>query len=183
MSQRRLASLPSLGSLCLLVAVVACGGDGGSGDGLERDDVVGLPAGDATGSAASGTYDLEMTIVACGGTCPVLRVGPARIATCDIGDVDYPTFEVVQTDGRLDLDAFGLVLEKLDGGLDADGSFVVGGWGTRNSGSLAVAILGSGVLAGARLTGTALARAVGDVDGQWVDCTAQYELEGDRLDR
>ena len=166
----------SIAMLCLLAACT----DGSSPYGPDRDDVSDIPAGDATGTTATGEYELQLYTADCLGDCPVIRSGIFSVSLCDVGEVDEQTVDVTQTDGRLVMIGEGLQVERLTGGVDADGTFEVGGWGTQNGGDVEVAILSTGTLAGARFTGTAESRGHGSIDGQSIDCTAVYEVAGAR---
>lgn len=163
---------PLLFALALLAP--ACGSDG-----LERSDVEDLAPGDATGSDASGVYELELFARDCLGSC-LVRAGVITASLCDAGELATEIVEVTQTDGRLVMDSAGLVVERITGGIDADGSFEVGGFGTQYGGSVAVAVYSSGTLEGDRFTGTAQSRGSGSVEGNSIDCTAIYEISGVR---
>jgi hypothetical protein len=156
----------------------ACGGAP-----LERDDVTSIPSGDAVGSEASGDYDLELRISDCVGRCPVIRVGVFSFSLCDVGTIDRDVVTVSQQDGDLIIYTQNLLIERLTGGLYADGSFEVGGWGTQYGGEVEVIMRGDGTLAGDRLSGTALSRGHGRIEDQRFDCTAVYELSGERVSR
>ncbi|MBK9034858.1 MAG: hypothetical protein IPL61_26945 [Myxococcales bacterium] len=161
------------------LAALALGCGGGPGDLLERVDVADLPPGDATGADATGSYDLTLYTSACAGRCTV-KVGSFTASLCDVGEVDHGGADVTQTDGRLVLDTSSLALDRLAGGLDGDGTFVVGGWGTQQGGAVEVLIRADGALADGAITGVATARAHGAVDGQAIDCTSSYEVTGAR---
>jgi len=158
-----------------IVVVAACGGAAGD---LEPEDVSALPDGDAIGVAASGSYELELYTTGCLGKCPVIRSGFGAVSLCDVGELDYPEVDVTQTDGHLDMVTYGLFPDRLAGGLYADRSFVVGGWGTRYGAT--VVVRAEGALAGESITGTAHARQYGSYDGTDFDCTTVYELTGER---
>ncbi|MBZ0231676.1 MAG: hypothetical protein K8M05_04950 [Deltaproteobacteria bacterium] len=159
-----------------MAVLAACGG-GAVGD-LEPEDVSALPEGDAVGTAASGSYELELYTTACVGRCPVIRTGLGAVSLCDVGELDFPEVDVTQTDGHLDMITYGLFPDRLEGGLHADASFVVGGWGTRYGAT--VVVRADGTLAGETITGTAEARQYGSYDGTDFDCTTVYELGGER---
>lgn len=166
-----------------LMLLVACAGDERgtvAGGGLSRDDVENIPPGDATGSAASGEYEVEMLTIACHGTCPVLHEGPFSSETCDVNQEDFADLEVTQADGAIVMNADGLIVDRLAGGIDADGSYVVGAYGTQGSGQVHVFVLGTGVLDGETFTGMSEAHAVGLYGDTVIDCTAIYELTGER---
>lgn len=173
-------SMPRLSSLCVtsvLALTAACGGDG-----LGREDVENLPAGSAVGSAASGTYALELVTRECRGRCPVIDGGWFEVSVCDVGEVDDAELVVTQTDGALEIAADGLVLERLEGGIDDDGGFTVGAWGTEHGGDMTIAIRSDGTFAGGRITGSAESHGQGEIEDTRVDCTAIYELSGQRTD-
>jgi hypothetical protein len=159
-----------------LVVVAACGG-GAVGD-LEPEEVSALPDGDATGMAASGNYELELYTQDCVGRCPVIGTGLGVVSLCDIGEVRYPEIDVTQIDGHLDMKTYGLFPDRLEGGLNADASFVVGGWGTRYGATIVVRA--EGTVAGETITGTAETRQYGEYDGTDFDCTIVHELRGTR---
>ena len=158
-----------------IIALVA----GCAGGGLQRSDVEDLPAGDAVGTAASGDYGLELYTRSCSGTC-LVHSGGFTASLCDVGQIDDTTLTVTQQDGALVMQSDGLVLDRLTGGLDADGTFDVGGWGTQQGGEVEVEVRSSGTLAGDAFTGTAESRGHGHVGGEHVDCTARYDLSGAR---
>ncbi len=165
-----------------LVLLAACGGGDPSvpGGGLARDDVDHLPAGTGTGTAASGEYRVEMLTIDCLGTCPVVHSGPFSASTCDVDQLDHPDLDVTQTDGALVMDAEGLVVDRLAGGIDADGRYVVGAYGTQASGDVDVFVRSTGTLDGEHFTGMAESHGVGSVNGTAIDCTAIYEVTGER---
>lgn len=156
---------------CSLAA--ACSGD--DGDRLERPDVDGLPVGTATGAAATGSYELTLVTTACAGSCRI-----STISLCDVNDADDASVEVTQDDGALVMLADGLVLDRLSGGLDADGQFLVGGWGTEQGGDVEILVQSQGTVADGHITGTATARAHGSYDGHGFDCTTVADVTGDR---
>jgi hypothetical protein len=158
-----------------VVFVAACGGGG-----LAREDVADLPPGGGQGASASGSYDIELYTRSCSGKCSI-EVDGFTFGLCDVGEVDTASLEVTQTDGRLVMDADGLVLDRLSGGIEADGGFTVGGWGTEEGGAVEVRVLSTGSLTGAVITGTAETRAVGSYEGESVDCTAIFDVTGARL--
>ena len=120
------------------VLLAACGG----ADPLDKDQVVGIPAGTARGTAASGTYAAHLQVTACSGTCT------PRV--CEVGSQ-----------------------------LDADGGFVVGGWGAL--GALEASIRSEGTWTGDGLTGSYDLRVVGTDAGQAIDCVGESALVATRL--
>ncbi len=123
MVKTALRTLAVLGSLC-----AACQGDSlevGGDQVLEREDVEGLPPGDASGDAASGAFivgALEQRSCRCD--------GPDEFGLCDLS-LGATGIWLVQDDGALQLQLLDALtaLEDivLEGGIDSDGAFVVGG--------------------------------------------------------
>ncbi len=146
------------------VLLAACGG----ADPLDKDQVVGIPAGTARGTAASGTYAAHLQVTACSGTCT------PRV--CEVGSQLDADAAVTQVDGRLTFDAGGV---PLAGGIDADGGFVVGGWGAL--GALEASIRSEGSWTGDGLTGSYDLRVVGTDAGQAIDCVGESALVATRL--
>jgi len=165
-----------------LIALMAtgCGGDGGGY--LAKKTVTGLPAGDATGSDFSGEYDVELYTSDCSGACPTIDYGLFTWSICDVGDKDSDYVTVLQTDGRLQVDSDGgLVVTRLSGGINADGSFDVGGWSTEAGGDVTITARAAGTISDAGISATAKARAVGKAEGEFINCTATYEITGTEL--
>jgi hypothetical protein len=154
---------------------------GTPGDGLVPADVFEIPSGDAVGAAASGEYDLETYTTACLGNCSPVRIGLSLVSLCDVGDTDYPGVDVTQNDGKLAMITFGIFPDRLDGALDASGTFTVGGAGTRYD--VPFVLLATGTLLADELVGTVESRTYGTIDGQSFDCTAVAELTGVRAVR
>jgi len=100
----------------ILVALVGCGDSGLRT--LTRDDVSGLPAGDATGTAFSGQYLVTSHHAeACRcrkGSCATLTFSPGQ------------TLLVTQTDGNLQLVEEQTSSSTIAGGVDRDGHFWAG---------------------------------------------------------
>lgn len=161
-----------------LSTMAACGG----GSDLDRDAVTNIPPGDATGSAASGSYSFDLYISKCSGTCPLITVGLSTLSTCDVGFRDTADVTLTQSDGRIQIDSQDLLVTRMTGGLDADGSFDVGGYGTQLSGAIDITTRAHGVLAqDGSVTAQNRTRAQGNVNGTKVDCTATYDVTGHKL--
>jgi hypothetical protein len=111
----------------------------------------------------------------------MVRNGNLTGSACDVGEVDTAILAVTQRDGALDMDADGLIFERLEGGLDADGRFTVGGYATAQAGAVIAMVLADGALTAEGFTGTATQRAHGSASGLDFDCTAELELTGRRL--
>lgn len=108
------------GALLLVMAVggivsVGCGDDRLRT--LSQSDVVGIPAGDATGSLFAGQYMLTR---AWKGPC---RCRAGSCATLNLG---LGSATLMQTDGALQLLNNNPGAVSCDGGIDSDGSFVCG---------------------------------------------------------
>jgi hypothetical protein len=161
----------------LALALAGCG----SSDTLTREEVENLPAGDATGTSISGDYELEFYTTACKGMCPLIDMGLYSISLCDVGHTDDASVSVTQTDGRLVIIGSSLMVQRMEGGLDQDGSFQVGGYATQSSGSVEVATLSSGSInPQSQLSATAETHAWGAIDQTQVNCTALFEITGQR---
>jgi len=161
-----------------LLVLAACSGDR-FGSGLAYDDVENIPAGTGTGMRASGEYEIELLTVDCRGRCPIIHAGIFSESTCDVNELDDSGVDVTQTDGVLAMDADGLLVDRLTGGIDADGSFVVGAWGTESG--VNIFVRSTGTLDGDRFTGTAETHGIGIVNDATIDCTAIYEITGERV--
>jgi hypothetical protein len=160
-----------------VVGALALAGCGSGLQDLTRDMVEDLPAGDATGSAASGTYSLQLYTTRCRGTCHV-TVDGFSASFCDVGQEDDTMVTVTQTDGALALSSSGLILDRLTGGLFSSGHFVVGSWGTQNGGTVEVEVEAIGDFTGDAYSGEAVSYGHGSVDGHDIDCMAEYEITG-----
>lgn len=146
---------------------IACGG--GADGPLDKDGVTGLPTGSGTGAAASGSYQAELRTLGCSGTCPT--------GSCREGSVASGTLSLVQRDGYLSMTAAGALLE---GGIDADGAYLVGGWTTIQSGAVQQAFRSDGVYTGNGFSGAIEARRWGTLEGQAVDCTESGTITATR---
>ena len=164
----------------LLAALLALScGDGE--DSLDKDKVTNIPPGTAKGSAYSGEYRVTLTTTSCAGTCPVFLGG--LYAICKEGASDTENATVTQQDGKLTVHSKGLMVNSVSGGVNADGNFDVGGFGTQQSGKVAVTARVSGTIAkSGAITGTARTRGNGVVNDGATDvtiaCTASYALSG-----
>lgn len=163
--------------IACFVGLVACGG----GAGPTAEDVTDLPPGDAIGSDASGSYDLETVTVMCEGSCEPVAVFGAVISPCDVGDRNDAVALVEQTDGALQIDVENVLwASRLEGGIYSDGSFTAGGLKTELGGQIEFIALTSGTMSGGTWTSELTLRSVGDIDGQDRDCTATVEVSGTR---
>ena len=157
-------------STLLLVAsgsvLLACGT---TDDSLDREAVSNLPTGSGIGTTASGNYEAEIRTTGCSGTCPA--------GSCREGAVASGTLAVIQRDGYLSMTAYGGLLE---GGIEKDGSFDVGGWTTVQAGALQQAFRSSGVHTGNGFNASIEARRWGSSEGQDIDCTESGIISGTR---
>jgi hypothetical protein len=145
---------------------------------LQRDDVTNLPPGTAVGSAASGRYEVESYTSECAGRC---RAGEGWLSfvVCDVGNRDQEVVEVVQEEGRLQVDGGEhLFISRMRGGVDADGRFEVGGYGTEAGGSIEATGRLEGQLEGARVDAIFDVWVRGTYGDDVLDCKAQYEVAG-----
>ena len=160
-----------------LTLAAACGSDG-----LSENDVRDLPLGNASGSALSGTYDLQAITVSCSGSCAPVEVFGLIISPCDVGARNEEVAVVTQTDGELQVDIEdNLWASRLEGGIWNDGSFDVGGVKTELGGAARFISRATGFLNESGWTGELEVRSVGSFEGQSRDCTAIVEVEGARF--
>jgi hypothetical protein len=155
--------------LAAILLLSACGGDS-----LSPDVVTHLPDGDGTGSAASGSYVVEVYTSGCAGRCTV-----SSQSVCDIGQRRNGTLVVTQQGGHLRVEPqeTDLVLTRLDGGIWKDGHFDVGGLATQLGGAVVITARATGSIdAGGHFSGQAHAHADGQVEDEHLDCTAAFEI-------
>jgi hypothetical protein len=156
-----------------LALLVSCGGDASD---LDADAVTNLPPGDATGTAASGSYRMESVTTACGGDCST-TVDGFLYSACDVGTRLDDTARVTQDSGALQIDVDDNdCVSRLDGGLNSDGSYDVGGLRTQLGGQITITARGQGVFAGDTMSGTARLR----VTGRGLDCVIETDVDGER---
>jgi hypothetical protein len=163
-------------ALLLCSMAIACGG----GE-LSRSVVTTLPDGNATGSAASGSYLLSVSTTACSGACPTFKVLFFDVVICKVGDQNTATATVKQTEGRLEVDSTALLVEHLAGGINSDGAFDIGGAEKMSNDAVDVTVRARGtLLSDGQLSTEARAHGVGVVDSTSIDCTATYQIGGSR---
>jgi hypothetical protein len=163
----------------LLVLSVACSHDDSPG-GFSQEEVEDIPPGTAQGSLASGQYDVEAYTAACDGICGG-STGLYTFTICDVGDRDDQRVDVKQDDGRLQIDGDdSLFVSRMIGGIDDDGWFDVGGYGTEAGGSVEATGRLTGQVEGEDVSGVFELWVRGHWDGEPVDCRARYEVEGTR---
>lgn len=165
-------------SLILALAQSACSGDGD----LDRDVVTNLPPGNASGAAVSGTYRLQIHTSSCSGSCAVTVIGISW-RLCEVGDDDTETVKVAQKDGALEMTEIGssMYVDQMHGGINADGSFDIGGYEPQQGSSVAVAIRARGKIApDGTLVADVEGKGNGSYEGQTISCRATYEVTGQR---
>lgn len=165
----------ALGLALAVGALFGCGGDGE----LSTDTVTSLPDGTATGTAHSGRYRLTVVTTSCGGSCPKFQYGPFVMTICDMDDKSSDTVTLTQQDGHLTVtDASSFYVSRLEGGINADGSFDVGGTELQ-SGVVRVNARARGSIdASGGITGEVKAHGNGEAEGQSINCTGTYALSG-----
>jgi hypothetical protein len=157
-------------------------GCGSSSSDLSRGSVTSIPAGDATGTTASGSYHLDVLTQACAGDCSY-TVGGSRSSVCDVGVRQSATITVTQADGRLQVDAEDqtLYVSRLIGGVYRDGRFEVGGYATQGAGAVEILERVTGtVSAQGQLTATAEVAGHGAVGSDSISCTGTFAISGAR---
>jgi len=161
------------------IGLISCGGNSGLG----QKDVMDLPQGTATGNALSGVYEIELYAKDCKGKCRISYMG-TTVSYCDIGDKENDTVDVTQTEGRIqiDIDPGDFLVTRLEGGINTDGSFLIGGYATHFGGQGEVATLAQGSISTEGVfQGEIEAHLWGSAEGHSIDCTQIYDLSGSRL--
>jgi hypothetical protein len=158
----------------LLLALAGCGGDGLA---LDRDEVTSIPDGSGTGTAASGHWIGTLTTTSCSGRCLV-----SGFSLCDVGELDDYELDTVQTDGHLLLESDDLATPSMNGGIDADGSFRVGGYATELGGMVELLSETTGQVTGDTFTGTVIASSEGSYEDEAFACNVEYTTRGERTD-
>jgi hypothetical protein len=163
----------------VVMITAACGGGGGSfEEDLDPEVVTNLPAGDGTGTAATGDYDLVSVTTACAGDCLLggSDMDPG-FPICDVGTELTQTAHVEQDGGVLDIDVDDSeYVSQLAGGVNADGSFEVGGYITQNGGEVEVTSREVGTFDATSLSGTGRLQVIGGD----LDCLIEVDLDGTR---
>lgn len=160
-----------------VLALSACSDGGGHMSGADPGSVTDIPPGDGVGTSASGEWEAETLVVDCQGACPLV----AGDATCDVGHREGDDIVLTQEGGvlRIDLDETG-VPSRLTGGIDADGSFEVAGYGTELSGDVEIVALSEGQIVGDLLEGTLELWGTGAAGGETIDCFVEMEVVAER---
>lgn len=162
----------------LSVAILGCGD--GSSD-LSREAVTNIPPGSAKGTAFGGSYTMTLVTTTCSGTCPAMGI----LSVCSEGAKDTETATVTQKDGKLEMVSSGLMVNSVAGGINSDGNFDLGGYGTQGAGAVAITARVTGTIAtNGKVTGTARARGVGSVklgtETININCNGSYALTGNK---
>jgi hypothetical protein len=178
----------------LAVALSACVGGSDASDlagdagkptfDLSQSTVTSIPPGNAQGSALSGDYQITVYTTSCAGTCPLID----GISSCDVGHESIRAVQVTQVDGRLQTDDDELDVSRLVGGINADGSFDIGGFATQKSSAISVAERVTGTVGSADefhtpMNATVQERATGMAEGTSLDCLSTYSVSGTRVAR
>ena len=148
---------------------------------LDRDVVESVPEGDAVGNGFSGSYETVATDQACVGLCGPIATGGTTLLVCSPHAESVEWITTYQEDGalRIDLDddghiginLDGYVPVRLNGGIDADGAWDVGGYGTKFGGRLeSTARIRGTVPEGEPLSATVDLHVFGVVGEVEVDC-------------
>jgi hypothetical protein len=161
-----------VGSLALVVFGAGCD------DSLSEDAVTSIPAGNASGAALTGEYQLEWTTLECSGICARLKVSDLEsISVCDVGFRQRTTARITQTDGRLQLDVDdSLFAGRLSGGVNQDGAFDVGGIKTEAGQRLTLRSRATGTIDPASGAGEVRTYSTGRADLPEQRCESRHEL-------
>jgi len=169
----------------LVFACASSGSDSGDTVGahghLTQQEVTEVPPGDAQGEAWTSSYDAEVRTLTCTGTCGTGASSMLPASFCDVGDLDYEVFYFAQDDGLLEMEVSDPI-SYYRGGVDADGTLVMGGYATDLGGAVELLALVEGRFTGELLEGSATASILGTVDGQPIDCVGTYSVEAVRSD-
>lgn len=180
-----------LGTVLLGALVPGCDSEGPEpeameDDYLDREVATSIPDGDASGNTFSGNYQMRSTVVSCVGACGPIEIGGTTYAVCE-RDLEFVEWVSVYQDGgslRVDLDddghiginLNGYVPVRLLGGIDADGGWDIGGYGTKFGGTLESVARARGTV-DETLAGTLEVQSFGIVEGAEVDCHAVHDIE------
>jgi hypothetical protein len=150
---------------------------------LSPGTVSNLPAGTGTGSAASGTYSVTLNVTSCSGACTTTEFG-LTVPLCTVGPAGTATFALTQMGGRLTAQASGsstLYVTSFAGGINADGSFDIGGVATNVQGQpVTVSSRADGTIKGTAVNATVEALGTGTVNGSAISCTQTLTAIGSR---
>ncbi|MGH1347710.1 MAG: hypothetical protein ACRBN8_39510 [Nannocystales bacterium] len=154
---------------------------------LSRDVVESIPDGDAAGDTFSGSYQTRATVISCVGDCGPIETGGTSYAVCERDAESVEWITAYQEDGtlRVDLDddghiginLDGYIPVRLEGGIDSDGSWDVGGHGTKFGGELESTARARGTVGvGEPLEGTVEVHVFGVVAQTETDCYMTQRL-------
>lgn len=163
----------------LLLLALACGAgsdDTGADATLTQAEVTSVPAGDATGTAWSASYEAEVRTRSCSGTCGTGAASLVPVSFCDVGDLDHELFDFEQDDGLLEMEVSDPI-SYYRGGVDADGTLLLGGYATELGGAVELLALVEGRFEGDALAATATATMRGTVNDVAIDCVGTYDVE------
>jgi hypothetical protein len=119
---------------------------------------------------------MESVTTDCSGDCTTSFDG-AIYSACDIGTRLEDTVTITQADGALKIDVDDSdYVSRLEGGIDADGSFEVGGLRTQLGGQITITARTLGTFSGATMTATARLR----VTGNGLGCHIEADVDGAR---
>ena len=147
------------------------------GHDLDKSTVTSIADGDANGTAFAGEYEVEIHTSACEGACGPIESFGLAVTFCDVGETDHDQPNVTQTDGHVRMDTNAAVT-RMEGGIDAEGSFDVGGYATALGGAIEVTgrVTGRLDVGVHAMTAEASGWAQGVVDGHYIDCVGTYEI-------
>lgn len=150
----------------------------GCDDPLSESAVTTIPPGSAVGTTLSGDYQIELVTTSCEGVCAPVKVTELEtISVCDLGFRHRSKARVTQTNGALQLDVDDLLFaSRLVGGVDADGSFDIGGVKTEASQSLTLRTRFTGKLDAGSGLGTVRTYSTGRADLPEQRCESRHEL-------
>lgn len=154
----------------LLSVIVGCGeaDDGEVQETLTQADVANVPQGDAQGNALSGVYVLdESQVLGC----------RCRAGSCaDWFETSTATLRLTQTDGAMTIQWLGQYDEMMyHGGVDEDGSFMLGGW-RQSERSREYSLLEGTIVAQTSMNARSKNTFVGRFNGKEEDCDISAKL-------
>jgi|GEM_PF-2079846 len=154
---------------------------------LDPDVVTSIPEGDASGDAFTGAYQTRAVVISCAGACGPVEVAGTQYAVCERDAESVEWVSVLQEDGKLRVDLDddghiginldGYVPVRLNGGIDADGRWDVGGYDTKFGDALESTARARGTAQpGEPLEGTLEVHSYGLVGETEVDCHSTHRL-------
>jgi hypothetical protein len=154
---------------------------GASNPDLSASSVTSIPNGTGTGTAASGTYSVEIDVTACSGACSTTELG-VPVQLCTTGSAGTASIIVVQSGGHLTAQATGnLYVNAFAGGINADGSFDIGGLTEEIDGaSVTVTSRAEGTVVQDLLSASVVSEGEGTVNGSAINCEQTAQIAGMR---